>query len=176
MLPSLALIPKAFQDGADLRFAFAAIALDNHHALSFVRGQQKIADELLKHGNVLWVKQLTKKSCPLHWRWSIRRVGHRKPCTDNMPSSTVECAIQKQRAIFQMNAIFRRRKFRNIRGKFQHFDDVLDFAGNARANVGVDFLKDGFFQWCAVLHSTIWREERTFTVNQLMGLQKHGTE
>jgi hypothetical protein len=40
----------------------------------------------------------------------------------------------------------------------------------------VDFLKDDFFQWCAVLHSTIWREERTFAVNQLMVSQKRGTE
>ena len=93
-----------------------------------------------------------------------------------MTSSAIQCAIQKQRAIFQMNAIFRRRKFRNIRGNFQYLDDVFDFVGNAGANVGVDFLKDGFFQWCAVLHSTIWREERTLTENQLMGLQKRGTE
>lgn len=93
-----------------------------------------------------------------------------------MTSSAIQCAIQKQRAIFQMNAIFRRRKFRNICGDFQHFNDVLDFVGNAGANVGVDFLKDDFFQWSAVLHSTIWREERTFAVNQLMVSQKRGTE
>lgn len=41
-----------FQDSTDLRFAFAAVTLDNHHALGFVGGQQKIADELLEHGDV----------------------------------------------------------------------------------------------------------------------------
>lgn len=93
-----------------------------------------------------------------------------------MTSSAIQCAVQKQRAVFQMNAIFLRRKLRHIRSDFQHLNDVLDFVGNTGANVGVDFLKDDFFQWCAVLHSTIWREERTFTENQLMGLQKRGTE
>ena len=167
---------QLFQNSADLRLALAAVAFDNHHALGFVGGQQEIADELLEHGDVLWVKQLIKKSCPLCWRWGIGIVDYRESRADNRPSSTVECAIQKQRAVFQMNAIFLRRKFQHIRGDFQYLDDVFDFVGNAGANVGVNFLKDGFFQRCAVLHSTIWREERTLTVNQLMGLQKRGTE
>ena len=167
---------KLFQDGADLRFAFAAIALDNHHALGFVRGQQKIADELLEHRDVLWIKQLIKKSDPLCWHWCIRIVDHRESCADNLPNSIIKCTIQKQRAVFQMNAIFFRWKLWNICSDFQHLDDVFDFVGNTSANVEVNFLKDGFFQWCAVLHSTIWREERTLTENQLMGLQKRGTE
>ena len=32
---------------ADLRLSFAAVALDNHHALTFVAGDQAVADILL---------------------------------------------------------------------------------------------------------------------------------
>ena len=43
------------QDGADLRLALAAVALDDHHALSLVAGDQAVADVFLQGGNVVIV-------------------------------------------------------------------------------------------------------------------------
>ena len=41
------------QHHTDLRFSLAAVALDDHHALALIAGNQAVADELLNCGNVL---------------------------------------------------------------------------------------------------------------------------
>ena len=46
------------QHHTDLRLALAAAALDDHHALPLVAGDQAVADELLHRGNVLRVEQV----------------------------------------------------------------------------------------------------------------------
>ena len=47
---------QAGQHYTNLRLAFAAAALDNHHALSLVAGNQAVADELLHRGDILRVE------------------------------------------------------------------------------------------------------------------------
>ena len=46
------------QHMADLALAFTAAALDHHHLLPRIAGDQAVSDELLKRGNVLRPKQL----------------------------------------------------------------------------------------------------------------------
>ena len=43
---------------ADLALAFAAAALDDHHLLPGIAGDQAVSDELLKRGNVLRPEKL----------------------------------------------------------------------------------------------------------------------
>lgn len=45
------------QHMADLTLAFAAAALDDHHFLPGIAGNQAVSDELLKRGNVLRPEQ-----------------------------------------------------------------------------------------------------------------------
>ena len=54
----------ARQHRTDLGFTLAAVALNHHHALSFVGGNQAIADKLLQGGNVLRVQQVIQKPQP----------------------------------------------------------------------------------------------------------------
>ena len=56
------------QHHADLRLALAAAALNDHHALPLVAGDQAIADKLLHCGNVLRVKLLIGIPS-FHWRY-----------------------------------------------------------------------------------------------------------
>ena len=46
------------QHMADLALAFAAAALDDHHLLARIAGDQAVSDELLERGNVLRPEQL----------------------------------------------------------------------------------------------------------------------
>ena len=45
----------------DLRFTFAAVAFNHHHALPLVGGNQAIADKLLQSGDVLRMEQPIQK-------------------------------------------------------------------------------------------------------------------
>src|SRR5699024_11702684 len=52
------------QHSADLRLPFAAIALDDHHSLALIAGNQTVADVFLQGGNVLRVeKEIGRASC-----------------------------------------------------------------------------------------------------------------
>ena len=48
------------EDGADLAFALAAGAFDEHHTLTAVGGEQAVADKFLKNGDILRIKQVIK--------------------------------------------------------------------------------------------------------------------
>ena len=49
---------KMRENRTDLRFSFAAVALDNHHTLSLVTGDETVADIFLKRGNVIFIKNV----------------------------------------------------------------------------------------------------------------------
>ena len=98
------------QHRADLALTLAAIALNDHHALSLVAGDQAVADIFLQSGNVLRVKKPIQKSQPAGRRGRIGIIGHRQAATHDIRFSLRKGAIQKQRAVCQMNAVSLRRE------------------------------------------------------------------
>ena len=78
----------------DLRFTLAAVALNHHHALSFVGGDQAITDKLLQGGNVFRMEQSIQKVQPDHGRRSIGIVDNRQTASHDSRSALGKCAVQ----------------------------------------------------------------------------------
>ena len=55
---------QSSQHSADLRLALAAVALNDHHPLSLIAGNQAVADIFLQGGDVLRVEQAIQKLQP----------------------------------------------------------------------------------------------------------------
>ena len=78
----------------DLGFTLATVALNHHHALPLVGGNQAIADKLLQSWNVLGVKQPIQKVQPDHRRSSIGIVSNRQTAPHDSRSALGKCAVQ----------------------------------------------------------------------------------
>ena len=64
------------QNGADLRLALAAAALDDHHALPFVAGNQAVTDVFLQGGDVIFIQKTMQKAQPRFRAGRGRVVDH----------------------------------------------------------------------------------------------------
>ena len=78
----------------DLGFTLATVALNHHHALSFVGGDQAITDKLLQGGNVFRMEQSIQKVQPDHGRRSIGIVDNRQTASHDSRSALGKCAVQ----------------------------------------------------------------------------------
>ena len=79
---------------SDLGFTLATVALNDHHALTFVGGNQTVADKLLQSGDVLRMKQSIQKVQPGHRRRSIGIVDNRQTASHDSRSALGKCAVQ----------------------------------------------------------------------------------
>ena len=83
------------QHRAYLTLALAAVALDNHHPLAFIAGDQAVADIFLQSGNVFWVEQPIQKSQPAGRCGGVGIVGHRQTTAHDFRFPLCKGAIQK---------------------------------------------------------------------------------
>jgi len=118
------------QHRTDLALALAAIPLNDHHPLAFVAGDQTIPDELLQGGNVLRVKQPIQKSQPAGRCGGVGIVGHRQTTAHDLRFPLCKGAIQKQRAVCQMDTVSLRWEVLHQRRQFYQFYNIADFAGD----------------------------------------------
>ena len=160
------------QHRADLALTLAAIALNDHHALSLVAGDQAVADIFLQSGNVLRVKKPIQKSQPAGRRGRIGIIGHRQAATHDIRFSLRKGAIQKQRAVCQMNAVSLRREILYQRRQLHQLHDIADFAGDIADRTAFQFLKNFSTQWQLIGHAAIRREKSPVCVDDFVSAEK----
>ena len=93
------------QHSADLRLPFAAIALDDHHSLALIAGNQTVADVFLQGGNVLRVEKVIQKLQPEDRFRGVGVIGHREAVADDFRFSLHKPPIQKKRPVGKMNPV-----------------------------------------------------------------------
>ena len=89
----------------NLGFTLAAVALNDHHPLSFVGGNQAIADELLQGRDVLRVKQTVQKFQPDSRCRSVFPVSNREPVSHNVRLTLSKSAVQQKRSVYKVNPL-----------------------------------------------------------------------
>ncbi|SCI73934.1 Uncharacterised protein [uncultured Clostridium sp.] len=161
---------------ADLRFSLAAVALDDHHALTLVAGDQAVADELLHRGDVLRVEQVGQEPQPMGGLWGFRVIFDREPVTDDLRLALLKGAVQIQGAVCQRNAISDRWEVLYLCRQFQHVHHIGDLLGKVRPDVFTHHLEDLAAQGHGVHHSAVRGEKCAIRVKQLVGAQKIVTE
>ena len=160
------------QNGADLRLALAATALNDHHALALVAGDQAVTNVFLQGGNVILIQKTAQKTQP-HFRAGRGRVvGHRKAAAHDFVIGCGIRAIQKQRPVRHMNPVGLRREIINMRCDFQQLDDVGYLLRNAGGRIRLDDLIDFRLERRYVGHASFRRKEAVFGVEQLVRSQK----
>ena len=130
------------QHCTDLGFTLAAVALNDHHPLSLIGGNQAVADKLLQGGDVLWVKQTIQKGKPQHRLRLIRAIEKREPVSHNVRLALYKGTVQHERPVCQMNPVLFRREVLHMSHQLHNFNDVADFAGNVVHGTVFQFLKD----------------------------------
>ena len=164
------------QNRTDLRFALAAIALNHHHALSFVGRNQTVADKLLQSGDVLRMKQTIQKVQPDHRRRSIGLVGNRQTASYDSRSALGESSVQHERAVGNMDTILIRLKVRHLRFQFQHFQNVGDLPWDVVHGTKFQLVVNLPTQRKVIRHSTIGREKSSVCEDDSALLQKFFTK
>ena len=166
----------ARQHRTDLGFTLAAVALNDHHALTFVGGNQTVTGELLQGGDVLRIEQSVQKVQPDHRRSSIGIVGNRQTASHDSQSALGKCAIQKERTVGNMNAILLRREVGHMGSQFQHFQNVGDLPGNIVHGTEFQLVVNLPTQREIVCYPTIGRKKSSVCEDDSALTQKFFTE
>ena len=87
------------QHHTDLRLALAAVALDDHHALALVAGDQAVPDELLHCGDVLRVEQVGQKPQPVDGLGGFRVILDKQAVAHDLRLALLKGAVQIQGAV-----------------------------------------------------------------------------
>lgn len=157
------------QHGTDLRFSFAALALEDHHALPLGAGNEAIADILLKGGNVLRVEQIGKKPKPDNRLSCLWIVVDGKPAAHDLRPSRKETAVNAERPVLHMNFIRIRRKALCMNHQLHDLHDIGNGAQNVfcgtALQLGIDFL---FQQQQRVCQPPIRCEECVVRIDELV--------
>ena len=164
------------QDGSDLGLALAAAALDDHHALSLVAGNQAVTDVFLQGGDVIFIQKTMQKAQPRFRAGHGRIVGYRKTAAHDFILGFGERSVQKQCAVCDVNPVCLRREVVNVRRDFQQLDDIGNLLRNAGGRIRLDDLVDFRLERRFVGHASFRREEAVFGVEQLVRSQKLPTE
>ena len=133
---------QSSQNSADLRLALAAAALNDHHPLSLVAGNQAVADIFLQGGDVLRVEQAIQKFQPENRFRGIGVVGHVETIADNFWLSLHKGPVQKKCAVGKVNPIRLRGKILHQCRQLHQLHNVADFAGNVADRTAFQFLKN----------------------------------
>ena len=92
-------------ESINLAFSFSAAALDKHHPLSLVAGNQAVSDVLLQAGNILGIQQLVEKTQPDGRRRGVRGIPNGKAASHNLVLFVRKPTIQKERSVCKVNPI-----------------------------------------------------------------------
>ena len=163
---------QSSQNSADLRLALAAAALNDHHPLSLVAGNQAVADIFLQGGDVLRVEQAIQKLQPENRLWGVGVVGHGETVADDFRLSLRKGSVQKKCAIGKMNPIRLRGKILHQRRQFHQLHNVADFAGNVADRTAFQLLKNLSPQGQFVCHTAFGREKSPVCEDDLVRLQE----
>ena len=152
----------------NLAFSFSAAALDEHHPLSLVAGNQAISDIFLQAGDILGIQQLVEETQPDGRRRSVRGISNGKAASHNLVLFVRKPSVQKERSVCKMNPIRLWGKLVHMRRDFKQLDDVADFLGDAGGSV--------VFQHRVkrriIRHTTFRRKEGIFRVDDGVCFQK----
>ena len=121
---------NAFKHCPNLRFSLASIALNDHHALPLIAGNQAVANKFLECGYVLRVQQIIQKLKPARRLCDICAIRNREPTAYNLCLALCKSPIQEQRSICQVNPVCFRRKIIYLGFQLHDFQNVVDFSGN----------------------------------------------
>jgi len=164
------------QHHTDLRLALAAVALDDHHALALIAGNQAVADELLHGGDVLRVEQVGQKPQPVDGLGGFRVILDRQAVAHDLRLALLKGTVQIQGAVCQCDAVGDRRKVLHLCRQFQHVHHIGDLLGKVRPDVFTHHLEDLTPQGHGVHHSAVRGEKCAIRVKQLVDAQKIVTE
>ena len=143
------------QHHADLRLALTAAALDDHHALTLVAGDQAVADELLHRGNVLRVEQVGQEPQPMGGLCSFRVIFDREPVADDLRLALLKGAVQIQGSVCQRNAVGDRWKVLHLCRQFQHIHHIGDLLGKVCPDIFTHHLENLAAQGHGIGHAAI---------------------
>ena len=161
---------------ADLAFPFTAAAFDHQHFLPGIAGDQTVADEFLKRGNVFRPQQVGDKTEPTLRRVRVRIEGDGQPVSDDLILFLGERSIQKQRAVLDVNAIRLRQQLFHLGCDPQGLHDVIHLFAHAGDNETLHHLIDDCAQRILIRHLSFHRKERVFRVCQPILFQKLAAE
>ena len=157
---------------SNLAFSFSAAALDEHHPLSLVAGNQAVSDVLLQAGNILGMQQLVEETQPDGRRRSVRGISNGKAASHNLVLFMCKPTIQKECSVCKMNSIRLWGKLVHVRRDFKQFDDAADFLGDAGGSVVFQHRVNIGFERRVVHHTAFRRKEGIFRVDDGVCFQK----
>jgi len=157
---------------ADLRLALSAAALNDHHALPLVAGDQAVPDELLHCGDVLRVEQVGQKPQPVDGLGGFRVILDRQAVAHDLRLALLKGTVQIQGAVCQCDTVSDRREVLHLCRQLQHIHHIGDPLGEVRPNVFTHHLEDLTPQGHGVHHSSVRGEKCAVRVKQLVGAQE----
>ena len=160
------------QHHADLRLTLAAAALDDHHALALVAGNQAVADELLHCGDVLRVEQVGQKPQPVDGLGGFRVILDREPVADDLRLALLKGTVQIQGAVCQCDTVGDRRKVLHLCRQLQHIHHIGDLLGEVRPNVFTHHLENFTAQVHGVCDPAVRGEKCAIHIEELVGAEK----
>ena len=163
---------QSSQHSADLRLSFAAAALNDHHPLPLVAGDQAVADIFLQGGDVLRVEQAIQKFQPKNRFRGVGVVGHGEAVSDDFRLSLCKGSIQKKRPVGKMNPIRLRGEILHQCCQLHQLHNVADFAGNVADRTAFQLLKNLSPQGQFIGHTTFGREKSPVCKDDLVRLQE----
>ena len=113
-------------DDADLAFPLTAFALYDHHALALGRGDEAVSEIFLQSWDIVFMKKTGEETQPV---FRLRRgwiVENRKTALHDLRLSLRKSAVQKQRAVCQMDSVGLRGQGGAVAVEFQKVHDVAD--------------------------------------------------
>ena len=157
---------------SNLAFSFASAALDKHHPLSLVAGNQAVSDVLLQAGDILGMQQLVEETQPDGRRLGVRGISNGKTASHNLVLFMCKPSVQKERSVCKMNSIRLWGKLVYVRRDFKQFDDAADFLGDAGGSVVFQHRVNIGFEQRVVHHTAFRRKEGIFRVDDGVCFQK----
>ena len=107
------------QHHADLTFALAAPAFDDHHPLAFVAGDEAVPDKLLDSRDIFGVEQIRQEPQPVSGLGRFGIVPNRQPIADHFRLALLKVAVQVQGTIGQVDAVGDWPEVLHLGGEFQ---------------------------------------------------------
>ena len=150
---------QSSQNSADLRLALAAAALNDHHPLSLVAGNQAVADIFLQGWDVLRAEKAIQKLQPEGRLWGVGVVGHGETVADDFRLSLRKGPIQKKRPIGKVNPVRLRGKILCQCRQLHQLHNVADFAGNVADRTVFQLFKNLSPQGQLISHTAFGREK-----------------
>ena len=153
-------------------FCFSAAALDEHHPLSLVAGNQAISDIFLQAGDILGIQQLVEETQPDGRRRGVRGISNGKAASYNLVLFVRKPTIQKERSVCKVNPIRLWGKLVHVRRDFKQLDDAADFLGDAGGSVVFQHRVNVSFERRVIRHTAFRRKEGIFRVEDVVCFQK----